>query len=268
MTKRLRTTTTRALFLALVALIAVFAFSLWGGDVTRAQDDDPQAQLAIALVSASPEFADFLAEYPNWSAGAEQEDGNWWYVEFWDETTDEWLGDATVNIETGEISESFVPRPLSAEEYAEWQARVRQYALTNLEVVAVLGDPEAWDVWVDYDRFDAQWYVEFTRGLDRYIAIVLVETDDGGRQTIYLDEFFDANEMDAEERERANRDAAVALAYEAEGVDEALDGYDDWTTYVEPMEENIYSVEFVAGGQELFHAVVNIAENTILESTP
>ena len=265
MTKRLQTTTTRALFLALVA---VLIFGAWGGNVARAQDDDPQAQLAIALVSASPEFVDFLAEYPDWSAWAEQEDGDWWYVEFWSEAADEWLGDATVNIETGEIRESFVPRPLSADDYAEWQPRVQQYVLADPEVLAVLGDPEAWDVWADYDRFEAQWYVEFTHGLDRYLAIVHVETDDAGKQTIYLDDFFDANEMDAEEHERANRDTAVALAYESEGVDDALGGHDDWTAYVEPMEENVYSVEFVADGQELFHAVVNVAEGTILESAP
>ena len=265
MTKRLQTLITRTLLLTLLGALLLSALV---GRTVHAQDDDPQAQLAIALVSASPEFVDFLAEYPDWEAEAEQEDGEWWYVEFWSEAADEWLGDATVNIETGEISESFVPRPLSAEEYAEWQPRVQQYALSNLEVLAVLGDPAAWDIWVDYDRFNAQWYVEFTHGLDRYMAVVLVETDDAGKQTIYLDDFFDANAMDAEEHERANRDAAVALAYEAEGVDEALDGYDDWTAYVEPMEENVYSVEFVAGGQELFHAVVNLAEGTILETAP
>jgi hypothetical protein len=240
--------------------------ALAGGPV-HAQDD-PQAQLAITLASASPEFVDFLAQYPDWEGWAEQEDGDWWYVEFWSEESDEWLGNATVNIETGEIRDSFVPRPLAADEFAEWQPRVQQYALDDPEVLALLGDPEEWDVWADYDRFVAQWYVDFTHGLDHYTAIVRIETTDAGKQELVLDDLFDVNELEAEQRDRANRDAAVALAYEAEGVDTALDGYDDWTTYVEPMEENVYSVEFVAGGQELFHAVVNLADGTILESTP
>ncbi len=267
MSKRWQKFTSRALFLALVGALL---FGAWARGVARAQDDpqDPQAALAIQLVAASDQFADFLATYPDWQGWAEQNDGDWWYVEFWSEAADEWLGNALVNIQTGEISESFVPRPLSAEEYATWQPRVQQYALDDAEVQTLLGDPSQWDIWTDYDRWEAHWYVDFMHGLDHYVAIVSVDTNDAGEQVLVLDDLYDANEMEAERRERANRDEAVALAYESEGVWDALDGHDDWTTYVEPMEENVYSVEFVAGGQELFHAVVNIAEGTILETAP
>ncbi len=264
MKKHVQATIKRALGLALLAAV------VWGALASGAAlaQDDPQAQKAIQLVAASEQFADFLAQYPNWLGWAEQDDGDWWYVEFWSADYEEWLGEAVVNLQTGEIRESFVPRPLPAEKYAELLPRVQAYALADGEVQALLGDPAQWEVWADYDRWEGVWFVDFTRGLDHYVAVVRVETDENGQQAFVLEELFDANLMDAEEQERANRDTAVALAYEAEGVDAALDGHDDWTTYVEPLEENVYSVEFVAGGQELFHAVVNIAQGTILETSP
>ncbi len=264
MTKRLQTTLTRAAFLTLLVALALGAPV---GNAAHAQDD-PQAEQAIQLVAQAEEFADFLAGYADWEGQAEQEDGDWWYVDFWSDAADEWLGDATVNIKTGEIRDSFVPRPLPADEYADLQPRVQTYALEDAAVQALLGDPTQWDIWTDYDRFDGQWYVDFMHGLDHYVAVVRVDTNDAGKQVLVVDDLFDANDMDAEQLDRANRDAAVALAYEAEGIGAALEGYDNWTSYVEPMEENIYSVEFVNDGQELFHAVVNLAERTILESTP
>ncbi len=264
MTKRLQTITRHVLWSALVGVMVLGG--LMGG-VASAQDD-PQAQKAIQLAASSAEFADFLAGYPDWDAWAEQDDGDWWYVEFWSETADEWLGNAVVNVQTGELRESFVPRPLPADVYADLMPRVQAYALQDVAVQALLGDPSRWEVWTDYDRWEAIWYVDFVHGLEHYVAVVQVETNEAGEQTFTLEELFDANRMEAEQQARANRDAAVALAYEAEGVETALEDHDNWTTYVEPMEENIYSVEFVADGQELFHAVVNLAEGIILESTP
>ena len=74
------------------------------------------------------------------------------------------------------------------------------------------------------------------------------------------------NELSEEQAEQAARDQAINLAYGAEGIDGALDGFDNRKTYVENQGGARWSVSFAADGQELFFALVDVTTNQVLES--
>ncbi len=241
--------------LALVVLIPA------AGVPVIAQGGDEQT--AINLAATSGEFADWLAGYNHWQGSAYPDDTEpgLWYVDFYDETVDEWLGWAAVDLNTGEIVDSFVPRPLPPEEFQAGQERVTAFVLNDPEVLALLEDPDLWELGVDFNRYDQQWEAWFARGLD---ALVVTLYQDG--DNFYIDEIEDANALSEQQALQAARDQAITLAYEAEGVWEALDGVDDWYTYTERQGDNLWSVEFTTADGELFYALVDVAAEKVLET--
>ncbi len=242
-----------------------FVLVLWMGlltlvplGMTLAQDADEQA--TIDFVSTHPEFADYLATYPDWTHYAEVYDGNFWYVEFYSEQEDEWLGYAVVNMDTMEFTEFFVPKPLPPGEFAVMQPRVQEFVLNDGEVQALLDNPNFWDIWVDYNRWEQYWEVSFYRGIEAWVVALYIEGDE-----IYIDQIFDPNVLEEDDLLNSQRYEAIALAYEADGIDIALANHDNWTTYVSPQGENRWAVDFVVNGQMVFHALVNIDSWTVLQ---
>ncbi len=59
----------------------------------------------------------------------------------------------------------------------------------------------------------------------------------------------------------------MGLFYGSKGIDKTLTGVDDWHTYVENQGNGQWSVSFVANGQELFYALVDVEKQQILESS-
>ena len=224
-------------------------------------DDD--AQRAIQLFTAQDDVAAFLADYPDWQGESWPEDdaGQIWGIDLYSEAADEWLGWGQVNVSTGEVIEYFVPRDLSPEEFQAGLEKVEKYVFADAEILALLGDPEAWDHETRWNRWEANWEVWFGKGLDEWLVVVYLEDDYASLEII------DPTAFEAEEQERLNRDQAIELAWEAEGIGEALDGVDYWTTYVENQGGSQWSVSFVSGDTELFYALVDIESWEVLEST-
>lgn len=217
---------------------------------------------AVRLLTNETAVAEFLDGYPDWNADTwpEDEENGIWGVSFYSEAADEWLGEGTVNINTGDILDYFIPRELSPEEFQAGLTEVETLVLNDAGVLARLGDPAVWEHETDYDRWEEMWYVWFWHGLDE-LAVSVYRDEEG----VYLDEIFDPAQLEAEKEAEWQRDQAVELAWSAEGIDQALDGVDNWQTLVAPQGD-LWAVSFVADDQELFFALVDINNQTIVET--
>lgn len=244
---------------ALLALIAL-AGPLSLGTAAAQSYEEIQAAL-VQIVAASPEFAEWLAGYPNyWGQGWPHEEGSsTWYIEFYNEAGDEWLGYANIDATTGEILDLFIPKPLPADVYQQQLQKVQTIVLSDPEVLARLGDPLLWDIYTDFNRWEQKWEMYFYRGIEAVLVRSSI-TD----AYFSIDEILDPNALSEEQALDEARNQAVNIAYGAPGIDAALEGHDDWRTYVEQQGGSRWSVTFTADGRELFYALVDIKANIVL----
>ncbi len=245
-----------------IALLLSLMVSL-GIRSTYAQSDEETEQALIQIVAATDTFVDWLANYPDWIGHAYKSDdgSNNWYVEFYNADESDWLGYANINADDGEIYDSFAPVPLAPDIYQEQQPRIQALVLDDPEVMARMTDTAAWDAYTDYNRYEALWDVYLVRGIDA----ILVKARLDENENFSIDSIVDPNELSEEQVEQAARDKAIGLAYSGEGLDQALDGHDNWHTYVENQGGPRWSVAFEADGQQLFYALVDVATDKVLE---
>lgn len=220
---------------------------------------------AIALATAPADVAAHLANYPDWTADAypEDEEAGLWGVDFYSAAADEWLGYVLVDLPAQEIVEKYVPRELTAEEYQVGLEKVEAFVLQDAEILVLLGDPAQWERYTEYNRWDETWETGFYRGLDEWVVVTTLDGDD-----VYLEGIYDPYEFEEDQAEQQRRDEAIGLAWEAEGIDQALDGVDNWRTFVSPQGDDIYAVSFATEDAELFYALVDVAAEQVLESKP
>jgi hypothetical protein len=250
--------------LALTLVLAAFSPLLPANDVRHAfAQDDEISQALVQVVALSETFADWLPNYEGWYGNAwETEYPGVYYVEFYNGDGSEWLGYATINRATGEIYESFAPKPLSPDMYQHQLELIETLVLDDSEVAAVLGDARLWDRYTDYNRWEQVWEVRFYRGLDAILVRAALDEND----FFWLDSIADENELTEDQAIQDARDRAVSLAYDADGVDRALTGYDNWTTIVQHIRGSQWSVSFVVPERELFYALVDLATARVVES--
>jgi hypothetical protein len=252
----------RKKFTLIIAALAITVLTVWS---VGAQDDEAILQELGAILAETDTFADWLPQHPNYQTGGWQSDGPIWHVEFYNESLDEWLGYGIMNRDTGEVFEAFAPKPLPTDLYNELLPRVNAFVMQDDEVMGLMNQvPEAWDIYPDYNRWEQTWEVGFYRGVEGFV--VKVSFDDAF-DNIYIDQILDANMLSEDEALDNARDEATNLAYQVEGVWEALDGHSDWMTYTEDLGDGVWGVTFSEYDEELFYAVVNINEDTVLETS-
>jgi hypothetical protein len=252
---------TRIKYLSLVLFLLI---STMTAAAARAQDDEALKQHLIEVVAQSEIFADWLTGYPDYIANASgPDDNNVWYVEFYnDDSYSEWLGYANIDADTDEIQDSFAPRPLPADVYQEQLPRVNASALADPEVLARLnGNPDLWDIYTDWNRWEAKWDVVFYRGIEAVLVRLSIDENDN----IYLENILDPNQLSAEEALDNARNTAINLAYSGDGVGQALEGHDDWTTYAEQQGDNQWSITFAANDEQLAYVLVDVSSDEILD---
>ncbi len=238
--------------------------------VVSAQGQDepsPEAQQAIDLLAAQEDVAAYLAKHPGWvgEAWPEGDESSIWYVDFYDGATEEWLGSGSVDLASEEVLDISIPRELTPEEFQAGQAEIEDFLAADAAIQARLGSyPKLWEHDISYDPWEQRWEAWYYHGLDAFTVLLYFEED--GR--IYLDNIVDPYVLEEAAAEQLRRDQAVELAYEAEGIDDALAGVDNWRTYVEPQGEGRWTVEFVADGQLLFSALVDIDAWNVMEAGP
>lgn len=249
----------KSLFILFLIVLALAPSAI----TTYAQDDEREQQ-AIDLAAQTEELAGWLAEHDGWIGYAyESEDAsNVFYVEFYTAAEDDWLGYANVDLNSGAVMDAFAPRPLPADEYATGQERATKIVLADPEVQLRLLDPVLWDYYVDFNRYERVWEVYFYRGTEA-LKVKLTLEDYSGYNFI---EITDQNALNEEETLNNMRNEAISLAYSAEGIDSALEGYGAWFTYVEQQAGPLWSVAFVSDERELFFALVDIVANQVIQS--
>ena len=223
-----------------------------------------QEALAIQLLAEEPEVAGWLASYPDWTGSAwlEGEDGLHYHVDLYSAAADEWLGWGYVNVADGVVEDYFVPRELTAEEFQTGREIVEAFVFSDEEVLARLGNVDDWgyDTW--YNRWDANWQVWFWYGLEELAVTVNIWEDEP-----YLDSITNPAEFEAEEAAENSKNQAIELAWQAEGIDQAVAGVDNWQTYVAQQGDTVWAVTFATEDRELFYALVDIGSWTVLESS-
>lgn len=223
-----------------------------------------QETVAIQLLAEEPEVAGWLASYPDWTGDAwlEGEDGLHYHVDLYSAAADEWLGWGYVNVADGLVEDFFVPRELTAEEFQTGREMVEAFVFSDEEVLARLGNVDDWgyDTW--YNRWDANWQVWFWYGLEELAVTVNIWEDEP-----YLDSIYNPAEFEAEEAAENSKNQAIELAWQAEGIDQAVAGVDNWQTYVAQQGDTIWAVTFATEDRELFYALVDIGSWTVLESS-
>jgi len=249
--------TIRLVLLAMLALLAALP--------VLAQDEDPNRAKVIFAVEHTDEFAEWLAAWPDYIPEAWGPDENGvWYVEFYDAAHEEWLGYANINGETYEILDSFAPTPLPTDVFQEQMPRVLTVVAHDAEVLAWLDNlPELWEVYADWNRWDQQWEVYYVRGIEQVTAYVVFDEEGG----VQITDVVDPTALDDEEALAEARNSAINLAYQSPGIDEALSGHDNWTTYAQQQGgEDVWGVAFVDGDTPLFFALVDLAAGEVLST--
>ncbi len=247
----------RPIMIILAALLLTVA-------AAHAQTDDEKASALIAIVADQPPFDTWLTQYPDWQANANDDDEDGiWFVEFYDESWEEWLGYANIDTTTLTFVDYSAPLPLSEDEYDIQLKRVTTYIMQDAEVLGWLNEvPDRWDTYFDFNRWERYWELNFYRGIRAVQVQVQIDENDD----VYIEAIVDPNALDEEEALDAARNSAVQLAYGADGIWEALDGHDEWETYVEWQHDAVWSVSFIAAEEARFYALVDLDSETILET--
>jgi hypothetical protein len=250
----MKTTLKFALLVLLLAAAVMPAF---------AQDSAYSSEKIINVVAESDLFFDWLALNPGYEVDASgPDDSGMWYLDFYNANREEWIGYAIVNGNTLEITEAFAPTPLPPDVYQAQLAIINEVVRNDAEVLARLDNlPRLWDSYTDWNRWDQRWEVAFRRGLEAVTVYAQVDENDD----VWIADIVDPNALEAEEARQHARDSAVNLAYSADGVDAALNGHDDWTTYAEPQGESVWGVSFVAGDERLIFVLVDVAREQVLD---
>lgn len=241
----------RLLLIAL--LLAALAWPGWA-------QDDATSQAIIELVAQEPDFEANLAVFDTYTTDIyRSEDGSLWEIEFYVDYDGEevWMGWALVDLAGESVLESYAARFRSDEEIEALAPEIEALALADLEVQALLGDPNQWEIYHYYNPWEHAWFVYFIRGLDEW-SVQIVEYEEGDEMVREIIGIFDETQLEEVEAEANRRDIAIMLAYEAPGADDALASADDWMTRVQPISASQYAVEFVAGETRLFCTTVDV----------
>ncbi|MDZ4764467.1 MAG: hypothetical protein SGI73_07925 [Chloroflexota bacterium] len=264
MNRSLKHGLSRAAFALALALAALSPLPSIGTASVHAQEDEAYLNAVVQVAAASEIMADWLPNFENWIGNAsETEYPDVYYVEFYDNAEEEWLGYVTINGTTGEIYDAFAPKPLPPDVYAEQLPLVEEIVKNDPEVAAILDNPIFWDVYTDYNRWERLWETRFYRGLEGILVRIYFDAE---TNEFWVDSIIDENHLSEEQALSDARDRAISLAYEADGIDSALNGIDDWTTIVQHMRGSQWSVSFVTTEQEWFYALVDLATARVVES--
>ncbi|MCE7987596.1 MAG: hypothetical protein DYG89_41055 [Caldilinea sp. CFX5] len=236
------------------------------GAPTPPSQPETDKELAIAKVAAAPEIAPVLANHPHWVADAYPDDEaeRIWHVDFYAETDGEHLGYGHVRLNSNELFDIKMPRDLSPAELQAGITAIDAYLPYDAEVQARLGNPKLWYHDVSYDRWEESWKAYYSRGLEEILITLYIDDNND----VYLDAIIDPAVLSEEEAAEERRNRAINLAYSAEGIDEALAGVDNWSTYVEDHGDDQYTVAFSTTERPLYRVHVDIDQERIIEAGP
>ena len=234
------------------------------GEATPTAQPESDKELAIAKVAAAPVIAPILANHPTWVAKAYPDDEaeRIWHVDFYTKLDGDYLGYGHIKLNSDELFEIDMPPELAPAELKAGIAKIEAYLPYDAEVTARLGNPKLWYRDVSYDRWEKSWKVYYSRGLEELLMLLSIDEN----EEVSLDTITDPTLLTAEKAAEERRNRAINLAYGAPGIDEALDGVDNWNTYVEDQGNEQYTVAFTANGATLYSVQVDLAQEQVIEA--
>ena len=248
-------------------LILALMLAIGGGFYAAAHPASAQSgpgQQAIEIAAAQPDIAKTLTFFPHWSAEAEVDDPdeNIWHVVFFqDQSQEDWLGEASVDLDDGSILEYYIPIFLTPEEEAQQRAEVEELVLSDEQILALLGNLDDWDKFSYYDPWEVVWRVQFEHGLDAWAADVRKNDD----ERWFIERIIDPYALTAEQKQRSDHDKAIELAAESNKVWKVLENIDNWSALSSPLTGDQWGVSIFTRGREIYYLRVDINAWRILE---
>ncbi len=233
-------------------LVIWAAVMLLGIPMVTAQDEALQAR-AIQIAAESEPFEDWLDQHPGWNgyAAPTNAEQTVWKVDF--NMPDEWLGGAWVNIETGELSNVFVPRPYPADQYAETQARIQKLVMEDAEVRALMAGGTGWDVSTEFDRFSQSWKTHIRSGDEVFLVEAGINEYGFNINQVRVGEVFEVFNRYQDTNARV-----VDQLFSHDGLWMVLEAMPDNKLYTAYWYGSTWSAEFVSDGRLIFHALIDV----------
>ncbi len=237
-------------------------------EITEFPDDDidsMQERDSLAILVTDGPIARLLTNHPDWHVEMWTND-EWQTMEIDLYDTDwNWIAWGAVSLADNgqpiEIVDTAAPNQLTEAEYTAGSKMAEEIALSDPAVLETLGEPSEWEIYTWYDEWERTWEVAFYRGLDEF-GVSIEEYDDEWQ----VGEITNLALLEEEQQISDNQSRAIDLAWQAEGIDDALFSEDvEWSTIVTDLGGAEYGVSFVTTDQELFFALVDIDAEQVLE---
>ncbi len=230
------------------------------------------ADQVIAIVATSYPYSVALEAHPEWRIEAFNTRNRYgiWRVQFWDASGEE-IGYADVSPERGAVMYyEGLFYATEAERQAGYDA-VHAFLSTNPELEALDVPLEELDTWIDYDPWNRAWNAWIEDGYDSLYAVV--RFGDGMPWTLNDPELVNIafpNVLSYDEWYEENENQAILLAFQQNEIAAALRDQSGWVALAVPAEgelQSVWNVEFLSGDQVVATAVVDLANQQVIEAS-
>jgi hypothetical protein len=229
---------------------------------------------AIAAVLEDPTFTDGLAQVEGWTAAAYDTRNAYgiWRVQFWDGSGED-LAWADVNPARRKVYSFEAYFPVSEQVYEAAYTPLRAFVDSHPDLVELLGSPEAYDIYIDYDRWNRHWGVYIDAGADSlWIAVRFAggaSPEHGYFTDPRLVALYFSNVLSYSDWQESQKALATVTAHQHAEIGRALEGVIGWTTAAYAVDDNpnLWVVVFKDGERLIAEVTVDINASQIVDFT-
>jgi len=248
-----------ALFVVLIAtLLAAMPMQIHAQEAYTEDD-------AIALAASHPIFAQGLALREGWTAAAYDTGNRYgiWHVTFWDADGEE-LGWADVSPSAGVVYSWEGYFDLADSQYDEVQAPIRAALATDARIVALIGDIEDYDIYVDYQGWDESWGVWIEDGPDSlWVELVSTNGEPMSVESLAVSQIYFPYVLSYEDWNSGIASQAIAIAFASADVADALRDA-TWRAEASDNEDGTWQVYFWMENGAYVEATVDITTGSLI----
>jgi len=252
-------------------ILSLFLTLILAAAPAMAQESFTEAD-AIAAVLEDPAFAGGLAAVEGWTAAAYDTRNAYgiWRVQFWDGSGED-LAWADVNPARRKVYSFEAYFPVSEQEYEAAYAPLRAFVDSHPDLIELLGSPEAYDIYIDYDRWNRHWGVYIDAGADS-LWIAVRFTGGASPEHEYFSDpllvaLYFSNVLSYSDWQESQKALATVTAHQHAEIGRALEGVIGWTTEVYAVEDhqNLWMVAFKDGERLIAEVMVDTAASQIVD---
>ncbi|MBN8637787.1 MAG: hypothetical protein J0M07_20880 [Anaerolineae bacterium] len=256
----------KRLFRFALALTLVLVVSSAARSALKAQDGVSE-QDAIDLALTNPILASGLGQIDGWTAAAYDTQNAYhiWRVQFWDADGED-LGWADVDPALGKIYSFEAHFSASEAQRDAAYPLLREFIDNAPDVLALVENPSAYNIWVDWDGWNRWWGVYVDIGEDSLALAIRFDnglTPDDLTNPQLVSVYF-PNVVSYEEWQSMAQSAAVAVAFRTPAIADAVAGR-TWTTQVERADDGLWRVIFLEGETPLAEVLLDNAMQTVVD---